>query len=297
MNRPTLELATKKDITRKSATAAMCDLFDLTPEERERKISANSYHSIVGFRISFVMSYLMKGGLIEKVAPLTYRATEFGRKFLKDHPVSFTADDLRKIPGWVESGRKQAQSAGTEPTDIEDENVAPLEAVFDGLKKHNAELKSKLMDEILRQGSTFFENLVLDVLVAMGYGGSRADAAEHLGRSGDEGIDGYIKLDPLGLDLVVVQAKRYKDNVVNQDAIRNFCGSMDGWGANKGVFITASTFRKSAKEYLQKVSHKKVILIDGDKLLDLMLKHHVGTRVQETVEILDLDQNCFDDED
>jgi len=132
----------------------------------------------------------------------------------------------------------------------------------------------------------------------MGYGGSRIDAAEHLGRSGDEGIDGCIKQDPLGLDQVLVQAKRYNpENPINREAIQSFIGAMSGKGVNKGVFITTSYFNANAKEFVSRGSTQKVILIDGDMLLDLMLKHHVGTRVERTVEILDLDQNYFNDED
>jgi restriction system protein len=314
--RPTLELATKGDITRKSAAAAVCDVFGLTQEERDRKVTA-SHHTVVEFRISWVMSYLTKGGLIEKVAPRTYRATEFGKKFLKDHPVSISANDLKDIPGIRTLQTFHGKvSAINDPADVPngagpgrgtpapissgtaDGGAVPIETIHDGLDRHNAALKSRLMDEILKQDPAFFENLVLDVLVAMGYGGSRTDAAEHLGGSGDEGIDGCIKQDPLGLDLVLVQAKRYKpENAINRETIQSFIGAMSGRGVNKGVFITTSYFNANAKEFVGRGLAQKVILIDGDMLLNLMLKHHVGTRVQEAVEILDLDQNYFNDED
>jgi restriction system protein len=299
MLRPILELTAKGEVTRQSVAHAMCDYYRLSTQEREARIKDGSTEIVV-YRVSWALTYLKNGGLVERVAPKTYRATKFGKQYMMEHPKNISIKDLKAIPTWTESRRKQTQDTDTdsEPTDIENESVAPLEAILGEMKRHNAELKSRLMGEILRQDPAFFENLVLDVLVAMGYGGSRADAAEHLGRSGDEGIDGCIKQDPLGLDLVLVQAKRYKpENAINREAIQSFIGAMSGRGVNKGVFITTSYFNANAKEFVSRGTAQKVILIDGDMLLDLMLEHHVGTRVQEAIEILDLDQNYFNDED
>jgi restriction system protein len=132
----------------------------------------------------------------------------------------------------------------------------------------------------------------------VGYGGSRADAAEHLGQSNDEGVDGRINQDPLGLDQVVVQAKRYAvDRSIDRKTIQAFVGSMTGQGVTKGVFITTSSFNDNAKEFVQRGSHTKVVLIDGEQLVNLMLRHHIGVRVERKVEILDVDQNYFTEEE
>ena len=148
----------------------------------------------------------------------------------------------------------------------------------------------------MEQTPKFFEQLVLDVLLAMGYGGSRADAAEHLGKAGDEGIDGHIKQDPLGLDLILVQAKRFApDKPIDRKTIQAFYGSMTGQGVTKGIFITTSRFNDNAREFVQRGTQTKVVLVDGDRLLDLMLRHHIGVRVEREVEVLELDQNYFNE--
>jgi restriction system protein len=138
--------------------------------------------------------------------------------------------------------------------------------------------------------------LVLDVLLAMGYGGSREDAAEHLGRSDDEGIDGLIHQDALGLDQIMIQAKRYApDRPIDRKTVQAFIGSLAGQGVSKGVFITTSSYKDRAEEFVKRGSQTKVVLIDGDELLALMMRHHIGVRVERTVELLELDQNYFED--
>ena len=153
------------------------------------------------------------------------------------------------------------------------------------------------VDAVLKQSPEFFERLVLDVLIKMGYGGSREAAADHMGRSGDEGIDGRINQDALGLDQILVQAKRYApENTIDRKTIQAFIGSLAGQGVSKGIFITTSSFAESAREFVQRGAQTKIVLIDGDDLLDLMLRHHVGVRVERSIEVLDLDQNYFEDE-
>jgi restriction system protein len=297
MFRPILALAVKEGITRRSASNAMCDYFKLTHEEREIKVSSGE--TVIYTRTGWAMTYLTKSGLIELIAPKTYRATESGKKNLLAHPDAISIKDLRKISGWLEAYKvSKSSNSKSEPIEIDNDNFTPIETIDNTIAAINADLKSRLLNEILRQDPTKYKKLVLDVLVAMGYGGSRDDAAEHLGRSNDEGIDGCINQDPLGLDQVLVQAKRYKpESPINREAIQSFIGAMSGQGVNKGVFITTSYFNNNAKEFIRRGQTQKVILIDGDALLELMLKHHVGTRVERTIEMLDLDQNYFNDED
>ena len=136
------------------------------------------------------------------------------------------------------------------------------------------------------------------ILVRMGYGGSREEAAQHRGRSGDEGIDGRINQDALGLDQIMVQAKRYSpEHPIDRKTIHAFIGSLAGLGVSKGIFITTSSFAESAREFVLRGSNTKIVLIDGSDLLDLMLRHHVGVRVERTIEVLDIDHNYFDGEE
>jgi restriction system protein len=294
MFRPLLEMATAQPLTRRIATTAMAQHFKLTPDECSDRIpSGNS--TFVENRAGWAMTFLTKAELIEKVAPKTYRATAKGTAFLAKHPTAISVADLHALPGWREAWHRQ-KNDGDEG--VIETTATPVESLDAAIKTINADLKSRLMDAILAQSPAFFERLVLGVLVAMGYGGSRADAAEHLGKSGDEGLDGRINQDPLGLDQVLVQAKRYAvDRPIDRQTIQAFVGSMTGHGVTKGVFITTSTFNENAKEFVQRGSHTKVVLLDGSALLDLMLQHEIGVHVERHVKVLDVDQNYFSDEE
>ncbi len=296
MLRPILAMATQESITRIGVTAAMEDHFNLSQEEREARIQTGATY--VRNRAGWAMTFLTKAGLIEKVASRTYKATEFGRSYLLEHPNQITNKDLQKIPGFMEAWKVDKSSKEDVVTPEPDESNTPLEALDQALSTLNSDLKKRLLDAILEQSPTFFEQLVLDVLLGMGYGGAREDAALHLGKSNDEGIDGAIKQDPLGLDLILVQAKRYKpENLITRESIQAFIGSMAGQGVTKGIFITTSAFNSNAKEFVLRGSQAKVILIDGEALLGHMLRCHIGVRVERKLEILELDQNYFNDED
>jgi len=296
MLRPILALACLKDVTRRDATSAMEDHFNLSTEEREARIQTGATY--VRNRTGWAMTFLTKGGLIEKVAPRTYRATEFGREFLKNHPVEITNRDLQKIPGWQEAWQVSKTTKSIDESPEAEDTSTPLETIDRAITTLHKDLKKRVLDAILEQSPAFFEQLVLDVLMAMGYGGSREDAAQRLGKSNDEGIDGAIKQDPLGLDLILIQAKRYKpENLIDRQTIQAFIGSMAGQGVTKGIFITTSGFNANAKEFVLRGSQAKVVLIDGEKLLELMLRHHIGTRVERSFEVLDLDQNYFNEEE
>ena len=296
MLRPILAAACEGGIARRGITTAMEDYFALTTEEREARIQTGATY--VRNRAGWAMTFLTKGGLIEKVAARTYQATSFGRKFLEEHPHEITNRDLQGISGWKEAWQVSKATKKDEEAPEGDDTTTPLEALDGAINTLNKDLKKRLLDSILDQSPTFFEQLVLDVLVGMGYGGSREDAAQRLGKSNDEGIDGAIKQDPLGLDLILVQAKRYKpENLIDRQTIQAFIGSMAGQGVTKGIFITTSGFNGNAKEFVLRGSQAKVVLIDGEKLLELMLRHHIGVRVERAFEVLDLDQNYFNEED
>jgi restriction system protein len=248
MLRPILQLACQQDVNRRTAAAAMEEHFKLTPDEREARIPSGS-STFVSNRSGWAMTFLTKGGLIEKVAPKTYRCTESGRNFLREHADTITVRDLEAIESWDNSWRTTKGKIPDPVISTEAQNTTtPLESLESAITTLNADLRSRLLDAILKQSPRFFEELVLDVLIAMGYGGSREDAAQHLGKSDDEGIDGRINQDPLGLDQIMVQAKRYApDRTIDRKTLQAFIGSLAGQGVTKGIFITTSSFAESAR--------------------------------------------------
>ncbi len=296
--RPLLSLSTKERITRKTATVAMIAEFGLTPEEARERIPSGA-STYIANRAGWAMTFLTKARLIEKVAKATYQATEFGEEFLKRHTDTITNADLKEIPGWKEawqSKRKNTEIDGNESADSES-TATPIEIITREYDSLRSQLRDELLQSILEQPPEFFEKLVLDVLVTMGYGGSHEQAAEHMGRSGDEGIDGRINEDALGLDQILVQAKRYRpDRKIDRQTVQAFIGSLAGQGVTKGVFITTSSFADSAEEYVSRGSATKVVLVDGDMLIDLMLRHRIGVRTEQTFELFEIDQNYFEDD-
>jgi len=297
--RPILDLANREDVTRRSATEAMAREFKLSPSEIEQRIPSGSA-TFINNRSGWAMTFLTKAGLISKIAPKTYRTTDRGREFLAKYPNEITVADLETIPGWEEAWttkkkRRQAADIG-ESVSLPDSKATPHEKIAKEVFALDAELRERLLTAIVDQSPAFFERLVLDVLIAMGYGGSREDAAEHLGRAGDEGIDGRINQDSLGLDQILVQAKRYRpDRPVDRKEIQAFIGSLAGQGVAKGIFITTSGFAGSAHEFVLRGSATKIILVDGEKLIDLMLRHNIGVRVVERYDIKEIDQNYFNE--
>jgi restriction system protein len=300
--RPVLSLAEKEPITRRAATAAMTQLFSLSEEEAEKRLPSGGSTQI-GNRTGWAMTFLTKAKLIEKIARATYRVTQAGRDFLVSHPTEITVTDLRKIEGWEaawNTGTKHRQTDKSanisELVVASNETATPYEIIDREVAALRADLRDRLLQTILDQSPEFFEQLVLDVLIAMGYGGSREDAAHRMGRSGDEGIDGRINQDSLGLDQILVQAKRYHpDNVINRQTIQAFIGSLAGQGVNKGIFITTSSFGESAQEFVLRGAATKIVLVDGSQLIDLMLRHGIGVRVAQNYQIHELDQNYFEE--
>jgi restriction system protein len=304
--RPVLELAAKEAIGRRSATDAMVKQHRLTQDEIDHKLPSGG--STIANRTGWAMTFLTKAALIAKIAPRTYQATEAGRKFLGNHSGPITDADLRRIPGyreaWAAGSAKRREedpllsnSGPTEPLSTRSTQT-PDEVLGSAVQALDSDFRGRLLQTIVAQTPTFFEQLVLDVLVAMGYGGSKEDAAERLGQSGDEGIDGCINQDALGLDQVMVQAKRYRpDRRVPQNEIREFIGSLTGKGVTKGIFITTSSFAGSAQDFVSRGSTTKVVLVDGAMLIDLMVRYGIGTRVAKEYKIHEIDQNYFDEEE
>ncbi len=300
--RPILALAAKQPISRRIAADAMVEEFKLTPDDVAHRLPSGG--STIQNRTGWSMAFLTKAKLIEKIAPRTYKATPQGVEFLSAHPVAITISDLEAIPGyeeaWEAGAAKRRERHKEDPVSAQpstDLQSTPHEIIAREVSALRKDVEGRLIQAIIDQTPEFFERLVLDVLIAMGYGGTREDAAEHLGRSGDEGIDGRINQDALGLDQILVQAKRYRpDRTVTRAEVQAFIGSLSGQGVTKGIFITTSRYVDSAREFVERGLNTKVILIDGPMLIDLMIRHHVGVRVAATYEIHEIDQNYFEEE-
>lgn len=291
-------MAAAANISRRSVVEPISDLFQLSSEEREQTIPSGQ-STVMQSRSGWAMTYLTKGGLIEKVSRGQYCITDRGRDFLIKYPTEISHQNLRDIDGWEQQWGINKKKPHDHETirDASETAVAPIELVENGIQSLRAELSGDVMKNILAQSPTFFEHLVLDVLLAMGYGGSRESAAAHLGKAGDEGIDGRVNQDALGLDQIMVQAKRYApDRPIDRQTVQAFIGSLAGQGVTKGILITTSYFNENALEFVRRGSNTKVVLVDGEHLVELMLRYHIGVRVSRTVEILELDQNYFQDD-
>jgi restriction system protein len=234
--------------------------------------------------------HLKKAALLESSGVGKFRITSEGLKTLKSKPKAIDNQFLQTIDRYRESSRIRK-----EYPQIDDEVVSKLtpEAIIEiAYRKHENALAEEIVDNILSCSFRFFENLVIDLLVRMGYGGSRQDAAYSLGQVGDEGVDGIIKEDELGLDSIYIQAKRWKDKTVGRPDIQTFVGSLDGKRAKKGIFITTSNFAQTAKDYVL-TTEKRVALIDGNELARLMIKYGVGVSETGNFSVKRIDKDFF----
>jgi restriction system protein len=295
---PLLKLSASKEWRISDAVEQLANDFHLSQEERMVLIPSGRQTTFSN-RVAWAKSYLSKAGLVTPTKRAHFCISEQGKKVLENPPERITIKYLAQFPEFQEfrkDGGVDKHSNGTEATELEqDSSLTPDEAI----RKAHAQLEQELADELLikiRSGSpAFFENLVVRLLVAMGYGGSVEDINKALvGGTGDGGIDGVIDQDILGLDRIYVQAKRYAEgNTVGASAIRDFFGSLDRFKATKGLFVTASTYTASARETAGMLS-KRIVLIDGGQLTRLMIRHNVGCRVDQTIHIKEIDEEFFE---
>lgn len=249
-------------------------------------------------RLHWAKSYMQRAGVIESTRHGYFRVTSRGAELLREGLNRIDNSILSRFPEFVEWRRRSASSSprvsATEPpVDVELEESSPEDQISAGYGKIQEALAADLIDRIRSAPPVFFERLIVDLLVAMGYGGGRAEAGKALGRSGDGGVDRVINEDALGLDVVYVQAKRYAaGNTVPVSAVRDFVGSLEGYRASKGVFVTTSSFPASATEFAQKVS-KRVVLIDGNELARFMIKYKIGVRTKDAYEVNIMDEDYF----
>jgi restriction system protein len=277
---------------------ALSDLFSITPEERAELLPSGTQLRWNN-RVNWACYDLYKAGLLDRPKRGHYKINDLGRKVLSDKPANLDRAFLRQFAGFQAWDKGVATTEGTVPATTEPEPSTQtanerLEAAFEEMQ---SALKQDLLDIVRKMDPYAFEQLVVDLLVAMGYGGSRAEAAQVTQRSADEGIDGVIKEDRLGLETIYLQAKRWQ-SAVGRKELQAFVGALAGQGASKGVFITSGEFANTANEYVEKISQKgqKVVLIDGDRMASLMIEHGVGVSPIKTYALKRVDSDYFESE-
>lgn len=273
------------------------DLLGLTPEQREITIPSGQEQWVN--RGNWALSYLTRVGAIERTSRAHYRITDVGRKLLADHPDGITERHLRALSGnenaphtWKAFPSPATDSTASSEPEVETK-LDPLEQIEAGIARIHADVADQLLTRIMVHEPVFFEQAVLDLLMAMGYGGAEGTATRTK-LSNDGGIDGIIDQDALGLSRIYVQAKRYAaDNAVGREAIQAFVGALAGHQASQGVFITTSRFARTAVDYANSVA-TRVILIDGERLTRLMIRYGVGVQVKRTLQIVEVDEDFFE---
>ena len=268
--------------------------FELTDADRQ-EILPSGRQGKFDNRVGWARTYLKKAGLVESTGRAKFRITDRGLEVLRTNPVGINNRFLRQFPEFLEfqttsrqSNKRDDEEEAEEPSQTPEEI---LESSYQGLRH---DLALELLERVKNSLPRFFENLVVDLLVAMGYGGSKADAGQAVGRSGDGGIDGIIKEDRLGLDVVYIQAKRW-EGTVGRPVVQAFAGSLEGQRARKGVLITTSQFSQDARDYVTRIE-KKIVLIDGEQLAQLMIDHNIGVAEVASYVVKKADLDYFGEE-
>lgn len=277
--------------------------FGLSSAECEERLPSGRQR-VLHNRLHWAKFYMTKAGYLTAPSRGRFVITETGRRIQAENPARIDTAFLMREPafrafykreGAATSGGAQSPPAAVPPLPAEIA-ATPQDRIEAAYQEFHAALREELLQRIAQNSPTFFEGLIVDLLVAMGYGGGHKNAAARLGRSGDGGIDGVIDEDRLGLDRVYVQAKRYAAGAtVGRPEVQGFVGSLVGLGAGKGVFVTTSTFSAGAREFVRHLT-QRVILLDGATLADLMIEHGVGVRTVQTLSLKRLDEDFFTQE-
>ena len=268
--------------------------FNLTEEDIAEKLPSGK-QTLLENRIGWARTYLKKSGLIKVVRRAVFKITEEGLKVINDPNLKrIDRKFLTRYESFNEFINNTSHNKKT-PKESDEGEQTPLELIDYNYNILKNELQELLLEKILECSPAFFEHLIVDLIVAMGYGGSVNDAGRAIGKTGDEGIDGIIKEDVLGLDMIYLQAKRWKvDSTVSRPDIQGFVGSLVGKKASKGIFITTAKFSKEARNYAESID-KRVILIDGKELTHLMFKYNVGVSDENIFTIKKIDLDFFEE--
>ena len=296
---PLLQFSMKKggEISTSQAVESLARELNLTEDDLQEMLPSGLQSTFVN-RIGWASTYLKKAGLLEATRRGFYQITDRGKDLLKEKHKAINVELLKQYPEFLEfkqlkgtrSGDKSGEAKGT--SDVS--TTTPSEILESAYKYLSDELANELLSKLKKISPSFFERVVVELLVKMGYGGSRADAGKAIGKSGDGGIDGIIKEDKLGLDAVYIQAKRWDNNSVGRPDVMQFAGALQAKKANKGIFITTSRFTDDARSYVSQID-SKIVLIDGEQLTNLMIEHDVGVSTVSLYPVKKIDGDYFEE--
>lgn len=282
-----------KEHSLQEAIEALATQFQLTADDR-RELLPSGRQATFDNRVGWTRTYLKKAGLLTSTKRSHFQITPRGRSVLAQKPTKINTAFLRQYPEFIEFYQGQNKGSGNSTTDVSD-LITPEESIESAYQRARAGLAIELLQTIKECSPDFFEQLVVDLLVRMGYGGTRKEAGQRLGKSGDGGIDGIINEDRLGLDVVYIQAKRWDSTSVGRPEIQKFAGALQGQRARKGIFLTTSTFSKDAYDFASRIE-SKIVLMDGETIAQLMIDFGVGVNTVATYELKRIDSDYFSGE-
>jgi len=289
--------ARHQEISTDEAVEALAVQLGLTEADLKEMLPSGVQPTFVN-RVGWAATYMKKAGLLEPTRRGHYRITQRGQELLKKKTAKINVTLLKQYPEFQEfqqlkgTRRGEKKSVTAAPKDIE--AATPSEALESAYENLRDELAAELLTRLKKASPAFFERIVVELLVKMGYGGSRADAGKAIGRTGDGGIDGIIKEDKLGLDVVYVQAKRWDTNAVSRPDVMQFAGALQAQKALKGIFITTSRFTDDARNYVSQIG-SKIVLIDGGQLCQFMIDHDVGVSTVSLYPVKKIDADYFEE--
>ncbi len=291
---PLLEILRDENLyTNKECIDILAEKLNITEEEL-RELLPSGKKKIFYDRVNWAKAYMKKAGLVEAPRRGTIKITQLGLELLLENPLELKSKDLLRYNSFNDfinaSNRNEDNRESNEGLLNERTPSEEIASAFENLR---TSLADEILEKINSCSFEFFEKLVIELLIKMGYGGSREEAGRATKKTGDEGIDGIINEDRLGLDSIYVQAKRWKDTVVGRPEIQKFSGALDTPGASKGIFITTSTFSKEAREYVKAINTKNIVLIDGMQLAQYMIEFNVGVSTEIIYEIKKIDTDYF----
>lgn len=295
--RPVLEAALGGERKISDVVEEISATFGLTEAEREEMLPSGKQTTIAN-RVHWARTYLKQAGLVRNPRRGFYELTEVGRNLAEDATVKVDTKFLKQFDDFLafQARTKTAEPQASSDAPETDADATPDESIQAAYARLNQSLASGLLDQVRGASPAFFEALLVDLLLQMGYGGSSETAGRALGRTGDNGVDGVIDQDPLGVDQIYIQAKRYAEgNTVGAGDIRDFFGALNIRRATKGIFFTTSSFSASARDTAQALG-TRIILIDGPQLARLMIRYNVGCRDKEVLHIKQIDEAYFDEE-
>jgi restriction system protein len=282
-----------KEMTTNQTRDAVAKYLGLTEEALVERLESQTQTTFDN-RMGWARTYLFKAGLLDRPRRAIYVISQTGKKLLLNPPTAINADYLRsydRFNDFYPVNNTRSEKAQLVVQNDADDELTPEEQIEKGVIRIQYELRSEVLDRVKQLPPEGFEQLVLRLLVGMGYGGSMADV-QGVARGADGGVDGVVNQDHLGLDRIYIQAKRWEGSV-GRPVIQGFVGALAGVGASKGVIITTSTFAKPAQEYVRTLTDRRIVLVDGQRMSELMLKHGIGVSTKQTFTIQRMDEDFF----